>query len=653
MRRGGVRSSALARAQAQLLGQRIAIKPKDSTDELKEYMNALNKKTSALKLSQPSAPSLSDRSDFSVEDQATERHKGTESPRQAAFTQSRFLKNKQNSEQKPESLRSGAATANVMGPAARVNPAARPKVPTSAALRKLAEIENRYGHRRLEMDTSENESDLRTSDERPFSARSSSDRSRRGVRFLRKKADVKDSEAKIQKVGRAGQSKPTERRRVTLESEEEEILKLIGSSVEMSEDSDRWWNLPKKPPRTPSPPSKGTPRRNLQRSHSALGYSSLRRPSSRYHSRTPSPPSRSTARSPGRTHSLTRLGSRSPSPSVRSTLTNNTSPRARLGRRSRTPLSQRSDLKSLDELFSRTAETDDPSSASSNDFKLNILNLDELAPTTETSEVRGKEAAAIKTPKEIHPPSPTQGKALPHTKHIKPFTRKISLTEEETASEVQTEMNASTEISVLTQEESADNTAYSEDFENSSEATASETEHRSRSVSRSSLKCAPSTECTPSPIRSYSRPKKPQRGKRWAETVQRVSMKEMAVQTSEPGFTYYWPHAASTLGPSLAPAFVDPVPIAHHVVSPELIEALTTYSPAALALNDMLKQQLFLTQSFVELTRQFHLSTVRSLEGEDYHYTTLEETKEYIRHHQSLKRKHGVALGTNGHHSWH
>ena len=59
-----------------------------------------------------------------------------------------------------------------------------------------------------------------------------------------------------------------------------------------------------------------------------------------------------------------------------------------------------------------------------------------------------------------------------------------------------------------------------------------------------------------------------------------------------------------------------------------LVSALSAYSPAVFALNDMLRQQLSLTRHFVQANRYLHSSLLQTLEPADYAYTTLEGTKE-------------------------
>ncbi|XP_069073056.1 uncharacterized protein C19orf44 homolog [Pleurodeles waltl] len=673
----GMRSSALARAQAQLSGQRIPMAPKDTNEELQEYMNALNKKASVLKHKKSSVPDLSDLSDLSTDGlESPKNTKANEAvePLKDSVGQSRFLKKKQNVEETALSSHTRSSIQNDNLPQPNSTQVRPSTTRSSAALRKLAELENKIKSRKLEVEPSDVDSDLRTSDERPFSARSGSDLSGRGNRFLKKTGvDQRLPGAEVQDQKKVNVRPPDQRRtaakrEVALESDEEEIKRLIGSSVEFSDENDNWWKRPSSTPqqrfgtkvkRTPSPPTKGSPRRSLHRTASFHNQSSVQRAPSRLSSRTPSPPSKGTPRHSRRTRSL----SRSPLSSVRSSLNSNSTPRFKLVSRSRTPLSGRSDIKSLDELFSRASVIDSVASESSTDFKMNILSLDDLAPNIQFDTPRKldkiqktEEKQSTRSQKNQIIQSLEDTDILPSEDFVR-LSRKMT-EDTDSASEIATEADDDVEISEhlnidstprtrirfsgpgqtsSLQGESTARTAYSDDFEKSthtavtkdmdSEETMSHPSSYSTSSRTEASSLTPKSPALSSPVRV-----KKKRG----ATETKAAVKEVSVQTNDPAFIYHWSNLAGSavLGPALGGAYTDPVPIASHVVSPDAVEAMTAYSPAVFALNDMLKQQLLLTQQFVEMSRHLHWATLESLESDSYHYITLEETKEYIRKHK-------------------
>ncbi|XP_029470077.1 uncharacterized protein C19orf44 homolog isoform X2 [Rhinatrema bivittatum] len=691
MQQSGVRSAALARAQAQLSGMRVPTNRKDSTDELQEYMDALNKKTSALKLNKMPIPGLSDLSDLSIDSTGTEDIKGNkdfkhrvkdkENGEQVSTGQSRFLKKKQNVAEKLAST-AGSTTAQEKRPVTQVSTS---MARSSAALKKLAEIESKIMSRKLGPQLSDTDSDPGTSGEKLI--KSSSDLSAQGSRFVKRTESSKRlTSATNQKQGEKKDIQMKERRAADkkqeqriVEREGEEIRKQTESSLEFSDEDHKWWKLPspskseiqlltnsqtKDLPRTPSPPSRGSPRRTLHKTSSLLSLGSLPMATSRVSSRTPSPPSRGSPQRSRRVHSLTRFTSRSPSPSVRSSLTSTSSPRMKPGGRSWRALSQRSEIKSLDELFSKASVTEDLDSESSNDFKLNILSLDDLQPitypeslkATETKDSKEKTenvAWATMASEELKPVSEVEKKVPELFKNLTLLKGKSITIANESPSETDEEMeiseqlNGDSSVSIVKDQSSRLDSSttdgvhsnYSEDFEKSSIVTESKnTENRSSHANETIVSSAgKARKQRESSLASKGAALSLQPGVRWAEDVRKITVKEMAVQTMDPGFTYCWSNmdSTATLGQHLGAAYINPVPIATHVISPEAVEALTAYSPAALALNDMLKQQLMLIQQFVEINRHMYLSLLQSLENETYHYITLEETQEYIKGHRS------------------
>ncbi|XP_055397974.1 uncharacterized protein C19orf44 homolog [Bubalus kerabau] len=282
-----------------------------------------------------------------------------------------------------------------------------------------------------------------------------------------------------------------------------------------------------------------------------------------------------------------------------------------------------------------------------NDFRINILSLDDLAPVvSEKSDLEWEKEgqggkASSRRPWAGDPPSESEiSERLSEPSASSPEPQGICCLGPTSPEPIASTMNST----------------YSEDFEKSPSPTASESTARSEEspnrtlASRSEFSASLKSDLPPSSPKS--------RKKRARGGHPRVVVKEMAVQTPDPAFTYQWAKAAgvAAIGPALGGAYVDPAPIASHVISADAIEALTAYSPAVFALNDVLKQQLSLTQQFIEASRHLHASLLRSLDGDSFHYHTLEETKEYIRQHrpalltmeealQEVKKELGVPGG--------
>ncbi|XP_072338948.1 uncharacterized protein C19orf44 homolog isoform X2 [Scyliorhinus torazame] len=651
-RRGGLRSSALARAQTQLSGSFD-----DSGDELQEYMDTLYRKNNSMKINPFNLHEISDLSIESLVNNEWKENrysktaatiKPAEGIRELPSTGSRFLKkaNKLAVSQCPTVSKSMLKKSNEVN--TRRADAASPWVrSTSTALNRLAQIENKIMNKRLSAHMIDSDEDLRISDEKQLSPKSSSELSGKGSRFLKRMADtVTKQEYNVRGLKKEMESSKTNQhnanqrtlvRVVTIDSDEEQMRKILGTSLKLSDESE----LTKISHVTPQHSSK-------LRNQSAL------RNYPRGQLRMPSPPS------------------------VGSPVSQ--SPRMKFVKRLPSSPSERSEIQSLDDLFTEPSIAEDVKSLdneSSDDFRLNILTLEDLVPGVEQKTT--KEASALKneesqlfddqnTQSVSHISRPRVANELvsQHTQPITPSREKdesdvesyIMTESAGTGSEITEHLTGDSNVSrkkknipekqhkqLKADDESTLCSEYSEDFENSNSDVSTVKMDQSESYTDQSSKeelrtdysdnsTFHSTSSTPDQSKMAASTKSHCSMRRKREPGRtRVTVKETAMQTQPSAFTYNWPReeGVAVLGASLGAAYIDPTPIASHVISPEAMEALTAYNPASFALNDMLKQQLTLIRQFVQVSRHLYLSVVASIEQDNHHYTTLEETKEFIR----------------------
>ncbi|XP_067271428.1 uncharacterized protein C19orf44 homolog [Pseudorasbora parva] len=570
--RGGPRSSALDRAKAHLSGQRIA-----NTGTAKNTRDVENsaKFTSLARQTQ-----FHDVSDIPSPQSENQDHaKGF-----IIGGGSRFLKKtpKDATEDRLSSAPSGGMDELKFIPQ---------RSSQSTALSRLALIENRIRNQKPKGDDPSNHTRLSEPQEARLSVQSSSDLSMTGSRFLKAVVSAPHEEEVPERPSGLEEYKG---RRVSLDSDEQDMRRLLGDSFSLSESS----------------------LQNAARQKSPQPVKKLYKKSSKKPT-VPSP-------TPERHKALT-YGSPSPSPSR---------PESRMVRFTERSVSseiEHSEIRSLDDLFPVNAapDSDDTLSERSavlDDFKLNVMTLDDLAPipfaTAEKSQEK-KETQARKKDQNKRAPNDISKVASPP-----PAEEASAAYESDFESEIPSETPSASEISERLSDEAKDASLISEaqyslyksqvdgndDERTLSQSSLSSSRH-SDSSSRSSSSNATITH-GPSPDRH---------------------VKEVAVQTQMDGFAYTSTSGMAAAGPSLGMTYVDPTPIARHTVSAEAIESLTAYNPAMFALNDMLRQQLALTRSFIDSTRRHYKSVLESLEPADYKYTTLQDTKEFIRTHRPPK----------------
>ncbi|KAM6235930.1 uncharacterized protein C19orf44 homolog [Porphyrio hochstetteri] len=564
----------------------------------------------------------------------------------AASCRGRFLTvRSENAPGMPRCRAAGGAGQAASGPVAKSGPGSASHTRSSSALRKAAQLESRIRDRKKQMELQTTDVDREPWDEETFSSASSREPSARGKKYLKNYSPGGGTGALSKACSKEEQSSRSPKvnlrvkQQLGLDSDEEEMRELMESSLEFSSRSKHQRIAKDKTPVSsgkPPPLYKEISPTEVSKTsfHSKDSEKSV---SGRVNSPTPSPASRNL--SVQRHVRAQSLSSSTKDNTVKITLPQTGNTKQSQGSLER----NRSEIKSLDELFSEADDAEDRTHSGSDDFRLNILSLDDLAPSisSETAELKHEGTDIQLTQESNRNPqedaflvkedqASLQISAVSGVKDVSGEDSEKHVTEAEISEHLS---GVSADFprhkqDFLEDDERTVNSEYSDDFETSVSTT------DRKSVSETSEERSEHWRCSGKHSPSASPPlfAREQRGR-----VHRVTVKETAVQTVDLPFTYCWPktNTRAVLDPPVGHTYIDPVPIASHVISTDAVEALTAYSPSALVLNAMLKQHLLLTQQFVENIHQLHFSLVESLENEKFHYHTLEETKEYIKNHKS------------------
>ncbi|KAM8986933.1 uncharacterized protein C19orf44 homolog [Ara ararauna] len=532
---------------------------------------------------------------------------------------------------------SGSALLAASSLVAKSTPGSASHTRSSSALSRVAQLESKIMNRRKQLELQNTDLGQKPLDEESLSSASSHKPSARGKRYLKNYATASGHITPLNACSKEEESIQSPKKNVMVKQQlgldnEEEMRELMEcSSVNENQRvvvSDSKWGPKRKTPVSsgmppPSPMTEGSKAASLHSKYSE--------------SRAASPPRNTLLRHNVRSLSL--------SSSMKDNTVKITLPRTGNTKQSQKSLeSERSEITSLDELFSKAADAEDSANSSSDDFRLNILSLDDLAPsiTSEAAELKQQETHMKITQESNRKPKKDKFLVEKDRGSLR-MTSAVAGVKDPSDEDVEktvTEAGISEHLSgvsadfprqkqdYLDHDDRTINSEYSEDFERSPSTTDRE------SVAKMSEEHSES--CTSSG-KHPSSASSPQLARVRQEQVHRVTVRETAVQTMDPLFTYCWPktNTSAVLDPPVGNSYVDPIPIASHVISMDAVEALTAYSPSALVLNTMLKQHLMLTQQFVENIHHLHISLVESLENEKFHYHTLEEAKEYIKNHKS------------------
>ncbi|CAM9730701.1 unnamed protein product [Bubo scandiacus] len=572
------------------------------------------------------------------------------------FCHSRFLKVRNENGRGSQRCQTwGNAVQTVSRHVAKSTPGSASHTRLSSALRKVAQLESKIMNRRKQMELQSIDLGQTPLGEESVSSASSHEHSARGKKYLKNYAAAGGNMTLGNGCSKEEESIQSPKKHVTvkqqlgLDSDEEEVRELMENSLEFPGENEyrrvvvtdsKWGGKSKTPVSSgmPLPSHKEISPTEVSKASFFHSKDSEKNVSGRGNSPAPSPASRNLS-------VLHNMRSQSPSSSVKDNTVKITLPRTGNTKQSQISLeSDRSEIKSLDELFSKAADAEDSTSSCSNDFRLNILSLDDLAPnsTSEAAELKQKGTDLQITQESNRNPKKDTFLVEKDQTSLKMASAVTGVNDASRGDIDKTDAEA--EISERLSGVSADFPRHKQDYLDHDERTVNSeySEDFERSLSTTDRKSVSKTSEEHSESRTYSgkhpsSASSPSLTRERHKRVQRVTVRETAVQTVDPLFTYCWSktNTSAVLDPPVGHSYVDPVPVASHTISMDAVEALTAYSPSVLVLNAMLKQHLLLTQQFVENIHHLHSSLVESLESEKFHYHTLEEAKEYIKKHKS------------------
>ncbi|XP_032938112.1 uncharacterized protein C19orf44 homolog isoform X1 [Catharus ustulatus] len=520
----------------------------------------------------------------------------------------------------------------------------------SSVLNKVAQLETKIMYQKKELELQNTDSGLKPLAEECTSSASGHEGGARGKKYWKNygttsgNGTCRDACSEEEESIQSSKRNATVKQQLDLDSDEEEMRELMESSLGFSSGNgnqkvlvtDAQWGR-KSTTRVPSgrapPPRKEVSPAELSKASSFHNKDSEKSVFGRVNSPAPSPTSRNLSG-----HAM---GSRLLLSSMKDNTVKIALPKAGYTKQIQESLeSDRSEIKSLDELFSKGADAEDLTSSSLKCFRPNVVSLDDLAPDTTSKAAELKQKGKdIQFTQESNKCVKKDTLLVEKDQAALKMTSAITSVSDSSKEDVEkyvSEADISEHLSGvssdlpplkqdhLNQNDRTLNSEYSEDFEKSLPTADGE------SVEGHAESCTCSGAQPPS-ASSLS----VSGGQR--SEGHRVTLTEAAVQTAEPPFTYSWAKAnpSAVLTPPLGTSYFDPVPIASHVISMDAVEALTAYSPSVLVLHAMCKQHVMLTQQFVENIHHLHTSLVESLEREKFHYHTLEEAKEYIKKHKS------------------